>query len=205
MLLNAKELSFSYDTLLFSKLNLSLDEGESLAIRGASGCGKSTLLHILSSLLKPFKGQVFYKDQDIYALSEDERLLIRRLDFGIIFQSHYLFKGFLAYENIELASILSGQEIDLNICEELGILSLIENKITKLSGGEQQRTSIARVLCKKPRLIFADEPTGNLDPKNAINVMKILKTYVQKQGAALVFITHDEYLASFCDKELLLS
>lgn len=199
-LLRAENLSHSFDYPLFENLNLELYEHECIAIQGSSGCGKSTLLHILSSLLKPKKGKVFVRDKDLYALSENARLKIRRHFFGIIFQMHYLFKGFSALENIELASVLSKQDIDEDLLERLGIDELLGMKIGKLSGGQQQRVSIARVLCKKPKIIFADEATGNLDFDNAQNVIHILKSYVKENDAALLFVTHDNTLASMCDR-----
>ena len=199
-LLRAEDLSHSFDYPLFEGLNLKLYEGDCIAIQGSSGCGKSTLLHILSSLLKPKKGRVFVQDADLYALSEAKRLKIRRHLFGIIFQMHYLFKGFSALENIELASVLSGGELDESLLERLGIYELLGTKIGKLSGGQQQRVSIARVLCKKPKIIFADEATGNLDFENAQNVIHILKSYAKENGAILLFVTHDNTLAKMCDK-----
>lgn len=202
-ILRAENLSHSFDYPLFENLSLELNAGASLAVQGSSGCGKSTLLHILSTLLKPKSGKIYYQNKSLYDISENERLKIRRLDFGIIFQAHYLFKGFSAYENIELASILSGLNLDAQILENLGIDKLLNQKVSKLSGGQQQRVSIARVLCKKPKIIFADEPTGNLDSANALNVMEILKDYVKEQNAALIFVTHDEKLASKCDEKII--
>ncbi|HEC1895879.1 TPA: ABC transporter ATP-binding protein [Campylobacter jejuni] len=199
-LLRAENLSHSFDYLLFEGLNLTLNTKDCIAIQGSSGCGKSTLLHILSSLLTPKKGEVFFKDSSLYQINENERLKIRRYDFGIIFQTHYLFKGFSALENIKLASVLSGQDLDEKILKRLGIDALLHQKIGKLSGGQQQRVSIARVLCKKPKIIFADEATGNLDFDNAKNVIELLISYVKENDAALFFVTHDSKLASFCDK-----
>ncbi|EGF1229012.1 ABC transporter ATP-binding protein [Campylobacter jejuni] len=199
-LLRAENLSHSFDYPLFEGLNLTLNTKDCIAIQGSSGCGKSTLLHILSSLLTPKKGEVFFKDSSLYQINENERLKIRRYDFGIIFQTHYLFKGFSALENIELASVLSGQDLDEKILKRLGIDALLHQKIGKLSGGQQQRASIARVLCKKPKIIFADEATGNLDFDNAKNVIELLISYVKENDAALFFVTHDSKLASFCDK-----
>ncbi|ELE4963687.1 ABC transporter ATP-binding protein [Campylobacter jejuni] len=199
-LLRAENLGHSFDYPLFENLNFSLNQKDCIAIQGSSGCGKSTLLHIISSLLKPNKGEVFFKGQNLYKISENERLKIRRYDFGIIFQTHYLFKGFSALENIELASVLSGQDLDEKILKRLGIDTLLHQKIGKLSGGQQQRVSIARVLCKKPKIIFADEATGNLDFDNAKNVIELLISYVKENDAALFFVTHDSKLASFCDK-----
>lgn len=204
-MLKANGLGHSYDRLLFSNLNLYFKKSTSTAILGSSGCGKSTLLHILSTMLKPDSGEVFYNDKSIYNLSEDERTKIRRYDFGIIFQQHYLFKGFSAYENIELASVLSKNTLDKEILERLGIDKLLKNKVTKLSGGEQQRVSIARVLCKKPKVIFADEATGNLDQINARNILDIINEYIKENNGAFIFVTHDENLAKLCDTQIRLA
>lgn len=204
-LLRAEQISHHFDYPLFEGLDLVLNPGDCVAVQGSSGCGKSTLLYILSSLLKPRGGTVFYKNQRLYDLSESERVRVRRRDFGIIFQTHYLFKGFSAFENIELASVLSGEDLDERLLDRLGILKLLNQKIGKLSGGQQQRVSIARVLCKKPNVIFADEATGNLDFDNAKNVIELLVHYVKENGAALFFVTHDSKLAGFCDKTYILN
>ena len=198
-ILKGANLGFAYDYALFENVNLTLNAGESTAILGVSGCGKSTLLHILSTLLKPDSGEVIYKQKSLYELSQNELIKIRRLDFGIIFQSHYLFKGFSARENIELASILSNEPIDAAYLEALKISHVLQNKVGELSGGQQQRVSIARVLTKKPRVIFADEPTGNLDKQTANDVMQTLFRYVKQNKAALVLVTHDNDLAAKCD------
>ncbi|EAJ4504888.1 ABC transporter ATP-binding protein [Campylobacter upsaliensis] len=203
-LLRVENLSHSFDYPLFENLNLSLKAKDCIAVQGSSGCGKSTLLHILSSFLKPNSGIVLYQNQNLYDLNENKRLEIRRRDFGIIFQAHYLFKGFSALENIELASVLSKQDLDKGLLKKLGIDMLLDQKIGKLSGGQQQRVSIARVLCKKPRIIFADEATGNLDFANAQNVLRILMDYAKENDAALFFVTHDDTLASLCDKTYIL-
>lgn len=204
-LLRAEQVSHHFDYPLFEGLNLVLNSKDCVAIQGSSGCGKSTLLHILSSLLEPKGGVVFYKNQRLYDLSENERVSIRRRDFGIIFQTHYLFKGFSAFENIELASVLSNESLDGELLEQLGISKLLSQKIGRLSGGQQQRVSIARVLCKKPKVIFADEATGNLDFDNARNVIELLIQYAKGNDAALFFVTHDSKLAGFCDKTYTLS
>lgn len=198
-ILKGVNLGFAYDYTLFENLNISLNLGESSAIVGVSGCGKSTILHILSTLLKPKSGEVIYNDKSLYNLSQSELLKIRRFDFGIIFQAHYLFKGFNAAENIELAGILSNQNIDDKILENLKIKDVIHQKVGELSGGQQQRVSIARVLCKKPKVIFADEPTGNLDKQTANDVINTLFDYVKKNNAALALVTHDNDLAAQCD------
>lgn len=156
------------------------------------------MLHILSTLLKPNSGEVFYNEREIYSLSSDERLKIRRNDFGIIFQSHYLFKGFSAYENIELAAKLVNKKIDNEILDKLQISQILKQKIGELSGGQQQRVSIARVLHKNPNIIFADEPTGNLDKDTANDVFDVLFDYINKKDGGLILVTHDENLAQKC-------
>lgn len=198
-MLQAINLSHSFEYPLFSDVSLDIKAGSTTAIVGASGSGKSTILHILSTLLKPKAGEVIFAGKNLYSLKDDELLKIRRHDFGIIFQAHYLFRGFSAGENIELASILSGQKIDKNILERLGIAGLMSQKASELSGGQQQRISIARVLAKRPKIIFADEPTGNLDTHTANDVMGVLCEYVKEQGSALVLVTHDERLAGQMD------
>ncbi|ABK81877.1 ABC transporter ATP-binding protein [Campylobacter fetus] len=203
-MLKAVNLSHKFDYPLFNDLNLEIFPSTTTAITGVSGSGKSTILHILSTLLKPVGGEVIYNEKSIYNINESELLKIRRLDFGIIFQAHYLFKGFNAYENIELANILSGHKIDTELLEKLKIDHVINQKIGELSGGQQQRVSIARVMSKKPRIIFADEPTGNLDKNTANEVMNVIFDYVKNENAALVLVTHDESLASRCDDIFLL-
>nr|WP_314119199.1 ABC transporter ATP-binding protein [uncultured Campylobacter sp.] len=199
-LLKGVNLTHAYDYTLFENVSLGAKEGESIAILGVSGCGKSTLLHILCTLLKPNSGEVIYGGRSIYELSSDERLKIRRNDFGIIFQSHYLFKGFSSGENIELAAKLTNNAIDDEILKKLQIEHTLKQGVGELSGGQQQRVSIARILCKKPRIIFADEPTGNLDKDTANEVMDVIFDYVKSSRGALVLVTHDENLAQKCCK-----
>lgn len=197
-LLHAQNISHAFDYLLFENVNFTLSPKESMAILGVSGSGKSTLLHICSTLLQPNHGEVILCDHNIYNDNDDARLKLRRYDVGIIFQSHYLFKGFFANENVELASFISDQEIDPSILERLGIADFMHYRVGDLSGGQQQRVSIARVLAKKPKIIFADEPTGNLDDKTAQEVMNVLFEYIEKENAALLLVTHNHQLAKQC-------
>lgn len=197
-LLKATSLSHAFDYPLFEDISLDLSAGESIAIVGVSGSGKSTLMHILSSLLHPLKGEVELFGHNIYRLDDKALVKLRRNDLGMIYQSHYLFKGFSAYENLEVAALLSGEVIDPLLLKRLGIDHVINQKVTELSGGQQQRVSIARVMSKKPRLIFADEPTGNLDHATALEVMEIFEDYLEEHKAAMVLVTHDEALASRC-------
>jgi putative ABC transport system ATP-binding protein len=199
-LLSAKNLAHRFDYELFNDVSLDLDEKESVAIIGISGSGKSTLLHILSTLLKPDSGDVSMFGEDISAMKKKRLVEIKRDLLGLVFQSHYLFKGFSAYENLEVAAMLAHEEIDDELLEKLHIKECINQKVTELSGGQQQRVSIARVLTKKPRIIFADEPTGNLDKKTASDVMNLFFEYCQNSGAGMVLVTHDETLAHLCKK-----
>jgi putative ABC transport system ATP-binding protein len=199
-ILEATSLSHHFEYTLFEHIELSLYPGETMAIVGESGSGKSTLLHTLSTLLKPNEGVVKLLDSDIYKLKERELVALRRDELGLIFQSHYLFKGFSAYENLEVASILAAEPIDSSLVERLGLQDVINMKVTQLSGGQQQRISIARVLTKKPRIIFADEPTGNLDNNTSLEVMRIFEEYVKEERAALILVTHNEEFAFRCNK-----
>ncbi len=198
-LLQAKHISHSFDYPLFKNIDLTLNQKESIAIIGVSGSGKSTFLNILSSLLTPNSGEIIYKDQNIYNLNDNQILKIRRDEFGIIFQSHYLFRGFNAIENLQIASILSEEEIDNNLLKDLNIDFVMNQNIGELSGGQQQRLSIARVLTKKPKVIFADEPTGNLDNETAKIVMDNLFKYIKDENSALVIVTHEDDIAFKCD------
>ena len=200
LLLEATNISHSFDTLLFADINFSLLSHESKAIIGRSGSGKSTLLHIFSTFIKPDSGSVKLFNQDLYTQSDVQIEKLRRYDIGIIFQFHYLFKGMSAMDNIDVASMLSGEKLDEGILEKLEIKELMGQKIGELSGGQQQRVSVARVLSKKPRIIFADEPTGNLDKETAKLVMEVLMDYVKETEAGLLLVTHDELLAGKCNE-----
>ncbi len=199
-LLSAKNLSHTFDYELFSDISLELDEKESIAIIGISGSGKSTLLNILSTLLKPDAGEVALFKEDVSSMSKKRLSQIKRDELGLVFQSHYLFKGFSGIENLEVAAILSNQDIDDELLERLSIKESINQKVTELSGGQQQRVSIARVLTKQPKILFVDEPTGNLDKGTANEVMDIFFEYIDKKNAGMILVTHDEELAHKCRK-----
>lgn len=195
-MLVAENLFFGYDREVLENVSLELNSGETLSIMGVSGSGKSTLLHILSSFLKPQGGVVKMFNNDIYMLSADRLLSLRRKDIGIVFQSHYLFSGFNAQENLEVAALLSGEKIDVEMLSLFGISEILSQNVGTLSGGQQQRLSIARILTKRPKIIFADEPTGNLDRETAFSVMQLFFDYVGLTQSLLVFATHDPILAS---------
>jgi len=200
LLLQANNISHKFDYELFNNITLSLKKKESIAIIGMSGSGKSTFLNILSSLLTPFSGEVLYDNKNLYSLKQKKLLNIRREDFGIIFQAHYLFRGFTASENLDIATLLSGEEVSQELLEDLKIDHVLKQGVGELSGGQQQRLSIARIMTKKPKIIFADEPTGNLDKDTANIVMDTLFNYIKNNDAGLILVTHENELANKCDK-----
>ncbi|GAA8483660.1 ABC transporter ATP-binding protein [Helicobacter pylori] len=200
-MIKAINISHAFEKPLYNGVNLCIKPKESLAILGVSGSGKSTLLSHLATMLKPDSGTIsLLEHQDIYALNSKKLLELRRLKVGIIFQSHYLFKGFSALENLQVASILAKQEINHSLLEQLGIAHTLKQGVGELSGGQQQRLSIARVLSKKPKIIIADEPTGNLDTTSANQVISMLQNYITEKEGALVLATHDENLAFTCSQ-----
>jgi putative ABC transport system ATP-binding protein len=150
--------------------------------------------------LKPDEGSVSIFGEDVSGMSKKRLSQIKRDEIGLVFQSHYLFKGFTCLENLEVAAILSNQDIDENLLKRLKIDEAVNQKVTELSGGQQQRVSIARVLTKQPRLLFVDEPTGNLDKLTANEVMDIFFEYIAKHSAGMILVTHDEELAYKCHK-----
>jgi putative ABC transport system ATP-binding protein len=199
-LLHATHISHHFDLELYRNVELKLVSSQSAAILGRSGSGKSTLLHHFSTFLKPAEGKVHLLGRDIYSLKNAQVEMLRRHELGIIFQFHYLFKGMSAMENIDVATMLGGVEIDESLLDRLEIREVMSQKISELSGGQQQRVSIARVLSKKPKVIFADEPTGNLDKETANLVMDVLLEYVREEKAGLLLVTHDEEMAKRCDE-----
>ncbi|MDY0320559.1 MAG: ABC transporter ATP-binding protein [Arcobacteraceae bacterium] len=199
-LLEAVNISHNFDYPLFHDICLNIYKGDSVAIVGSSGCGKSTLLNILSTLLKPNGGEVKFQNQSIYSSKNEDILKIRREYFGIIFQTHYLFRGFNAKENLEISSILNNTKIDEDLLKLLHIDFVINQNVGTLSGGQQQRLSIARILTKKPKIIFADEPTGNLDKETANIVFDALFEYIKLSSGAMVLVTHEMDLAFRCGK-----
>lgn len=204
-LIDVKNVKHSFENMLYENINFSLKKRESLAILGVSGSGKSTILNHISTLLKPDFGSINLCDfKDIYSLKEQDLLHIRRNILGIIFQAHYLFRGFSVRDNIRIAELIANTSIDSNMLKEFGIESTLKQQIGQLSGGQQQRLSIVRVLTKKPIIILADEPTGNLDKDTAHIIMHYLINYIHKNDAALILATHDSKLAELCSHIALL-
>jgi putative ABC transport system ATP-binding protein len=203
-LLQARSLSHAFDYPLYDNVSLQIRAGESVAVMGRSGSGKSTLLHTLAGLIEPLSGEVFLFGENIYRMKEAQKERLRRYRTGIVFQQHYLFKGMTALENVEIAALLAEEAIDPELFERLEIADVMGQRVSELSGGQQQRVSLARVLSKKPEIIFADEPTGNLDQETSELVMGIMLEYVRERGAALFVVTHDGEIARRCGRRLLL-
>lgn len=184
-------------------INLEIEPHKFTAIIGQSGSGKSTLLHCMAGLDKPTSGKVFMDDLDLYTLNDDKLSKIRCEEFGFIFQSYNLIPVINVYDNIVLPISISGKKVDKDYIEDLiiklGIKSQVKKFPNELSGGQQQRVAIARALANKPSIIFADEPTGNLDSKTTKEVIDILKFCVNEYKQTLVMITHNDDIANMAD------
>lgn len=184
-------------------IDLEIEPNKFTAIIGPSGSGKSTLLHCMAGLDKPTSGNVYLDDIDIYTMNDDKLSKIRREEFGFIFQSYNLIPVVNVYDNIILPVFVDGKKEDKDyintLIKKLGISSQINKFPNELSGGQQQRVAIARALANKPSIIFADEPTGNLDSKTSKEVMDMLCMSVKEFNQTLVMITHDEKIAKMAD------
>ncbi|WP_302579761.1 ABC transporter ATP-binding protein [Clostridium saudiense] len=190
------------------KINIEIKEGEFVAIVGKSGSGKSTLLHMLGGLDTPTSGEVLLKGKELYKMKEDELAVFRRRKIGFIFQAFNLVSSINVWENIVLPIGLDGKKVDTeyinDIIETLGIEKKIHNLPNTLSGGQQQRVAIARALASRPDILFADEPTGNLDTKTSDEVIALLKMSAKKYGQTIVMITHDDEIAQVADRILII-
>lgn len=208
-ILKTEHLSKIYQTgesavYALNDVTLSLSEGSFVAITGPSGSGKSTLLHLLSGLDKPTQGTVLYRDRDLYKYNDNQLSVLRRRRFGFVFQNYNLVKELTGYENMLLPVMLDGKKPDeeyLNrIIEMLGVSDRLSHLPGAMSGGQQQRFSIARALANKPAILFADEPTGNLDGKAGREVLTLLRTVSHELGITLVLVTHDMKVAEQADR-----
>ena len=203
---NLKKIYGSEDTAVHALdgVSFSVDKGEFVAIVGTSGSGKSTLLHMLGGLDRPTSGDVTVDGQKLFSLKDDELTVFRRRKIGFVFQNYNLVPSLNVYENIILPIQLDGNTPDAeyinSIVETLGLGSKLKNLASNLSGGQQQRVAIARALSTKPAIILADEPTGNLDSKTSMDVLKLLKITSEKYSQTIVIITHDEQLAQMADR-----
>lgn len=185
-------------------VSLEIQEGEFIAITGASGSGKSTLLHIIGSVDKPTSGRVLLENQDIYAMNDDEQSKLRRKKIALIYQFYNLIPTLNVKENITLPTMLENDKVDEKYLNELLDLLGLSNRVThlpnELSGGQQQRVSIGRALLSRPKVLLADEPTGNLDSKNSREIMELLKTANEKYKQTIIMVTHDKELAKYAKR-----
>ncbi|AMO58671.1 ABC transporter [Endozoicomonas montiporae] len=194
---------------ILSGLDLQIKSGESVAIVGASGSGKSTLLGILAGLDLPTGGEVHLAGNRLDTLDEDQRAKVRARHTGFVFQSFQLLPNLTALENVMLPLELSGSEKVVEssraILQRVGLSERLDHYPRQLSGGEQQRVAIARAFAGYPDILFADEPTGNLDEKTGESIIQLLFEVNRERGATLVLVTHDMGLASRCDRVLRLT
>ena len=213
MIIEAQEISKQVTTasgelVILNQVSLGIERGESIAIIGASGSGKSTLLGILAGLDTPSSGQVMLNGQDITAMDEEGRARVRAESVGFVFQSFQLLPGLNALENVmlpmELHGIKDARQKSMEYLARVGLDQRLHHYPKQLSGGEQQRVAIARAFATEPKVLFADEPTGNLDSKTGAAIIELLFNLNQQQKTTLVLVTHEERLAMRCDHQIIL-
>ncbi len=188
-------------------IDLNIYRGEKVFLCGPSGAGKTTLMYILAGLEKPERGQVWIDGVDLYAMSRKQQANIRNRRMAYIFQNYYLMPELTALENVMVPAMIGGRDLTEKARESLervGLAKRTDHLPAELSGGEQQRVAIARALVNSPEIIFADEPTGNLDSRNGAHVMEVLLSLAKEDGATLVVVTHDESLAVNGDRKLVI-
>lgn len=199
-------LSGDVKTNAVNGVNLHIQQGEFCAVTGPSGSGKSTLLHMLGSLETPSAGKVFYQGKDLSSYREDQRAVLRRRRFGFVFQAYNLVQELTARENMLLPVMLDRNQADeaylRTLVERLGIADRLDHLPAALSGGQQQRVAIARALANKPAVLFADEPTGNLDGQTGREALALLKETSTQLGITLVLVTHDLHIAEQAQRML---
>ena len=213
MRIKVKDLSKVYGSgesqiVALDKVNVEIDVNDFISIMGPSGSGKSTLLHLLSGLDRPTSGTLTYDGKDIYSFSDKELSSFRRQRIGFIFQQFNLLPVLTAKENIIMPLLLDKKQPNEAYLEQLSQMLGIHDRLThlphELSGGQQQRVAIARALIAQPDIIFADEPTGNLDSKSGGEVMELLQNIWKKVGTKLVVITHDSRVAQMADRQFVI-
>jgi len=210
-LLKLKNVNLKYQTgndiiKVLKNINLETKKNESISIVGESGSGKTSLIMLAGGLEKATSGKIFFEDQEISKMSEDEVSKIRRKNIGIVFQSFYLIPNYTAVENVALTLELNNLKNPYDRAKELldrfGLKKRFNNLPSQLSGGEQQRVAIARAIAMKPKLILADEPTGNLDSENSQMIADILFKYIKEEKSSLIMVTHDPKLANKAKRKI---
>jgi putative ABC transport system ATP-binding protein len=202
-----KSLTIADQTLnILTDVNLQVKSGESLAIVGKSGSGKSTLLSLLAGLDQATSGQIFINDQDLSKMDEDGRAAIRKQHVGFVFQNFQLLPHLTALDNVmlplELLGIKNPSKIAKDWLGKVGLADRLDHQPNQLSGGEQQRVAIARAFCAEPDILFADEPTGNLDEHTGQTIESLLFSLNKELGTTLILVTHDDELAKRCQRQV---
>lgn len=188
-------------------IDLEVMRGEVLFLRGASGAGKSTLLYILAGLEKPMAGDVFFEKENLFKMNTNNLATLRNHHMGFVFQSYFLLPELTALENVLLPAMLAGKPHEQKaraLLDRVGLAKRIEHLPSQLSGGEQQRVAIARALINDPSILFADEPTGNLDGTTGASIIELLLSLAREENKTLIAVTHDPLLAAQGDRELLI-
>ncbi|MDC1466530.1 ABC transporter ATP-binding protein [Litorivicinus sp.] len=210
-LLALRNVSFSYgtgetSTVILDNVNLSVRTGGRLSLMGRSGSGKSTLMNILAGLLLPSSGSVCWLGRDVQAMSDSERVAMRRKTIGVVYQFHHLLPEFSAEENVMLPAMLAGESSNdakvraVRLLDRVGLAARMDHRPGELSGGERQRVAIARALSAEPSVLLMDEPTGNLDETTADHVLSVLLELSETTKTSLVIVTHDRRVASQTDE-----
>ena len=211
ILLKLKKVNLKYKTgkdniSVLNNINLITKKKETVSIVGESGSGKTSLIMLVGGLERATSGKIFFQDQEITKLNDDQVSKIRKKSIGIIFQSFYLIPNYTAVENValtlELNKFKNPERNAKELLDRFGLKHRLNNLPSQLSGGEQQRVAIARAIAMKPELILADEPTGNLDTENSLMISKILFNYVREEGSSLIIVTHDTKLANKTDRKI---
>lgn len=188
--------------------SFNIEDNSILCITGVSGSGKTTLLNILAALDNDYSGSVIYNNIDFSKLSSKEKRKLRLEEFGFVFQAFHLISTLSVHENIILSASAKNNSYDKNFYNEIIEKCGLKNKLTsyphQLSGGEQQRVAVARALLPKPNVVFADEPTGNLDSSNSQTIFQLLSEYAHNNKCGLIYVTHEERFTSFADKHIIL-
>jgi len=211
LIIEASEIRKSYfigksELPVLKGINLSIEAGEIIAVVGASGAGKSTLLHILGTLDRPTSGKVCYDGTDVFNLSDDKIAKFRSLQIGFVFQFHHLLPEFTAVENIAMPAMIAGERLSQirpiasRLLTEVGLADRAEHRPSELSGGEQQRIAVARALINSPKIVLADEPSGNLDSHNAESLHELILELCHNHQTTFVIATHNEHLTNLAHR-----